>query len=158
MQGLGWVALEELKWGDADHKWIKPGVSYTCGPGTYKLPSVSDIPLKFNVALLKVVFILTIMHIYTASLILKAKEWFMQGSPNVKAIHSSKAVGEPPFFLASSVFFGIKDAIAAARSECGLTEWFPLDTPATPERIRMACIDEFTKPFASLTFNPKLSV
>lgn len=78
MQGLGWVALEELKWGDADHKWIKPGVLYTCGPGTYKLPSVSDIPLKFNVALLKVVCILTIMHFYIASLILKAKEWFHQ--------------------------------------------------------------------------------
>lgn len=59
VQGLGWVALEELKWGDADHKWIKPGVLYTCGPGTYKLPSVSDIPQQFNVSLLKVVFILT---------------------------------------------------------------------------------------------------
>ncbi|KAK1288945.1 Xanthine dehydrogenase [Acorus calamus] len=27
-----------------------------------------------------------------------------QGVPNPKAIHSSKAVGEPPLFLASSVF------------------------------------------------------
>ncbi|KAI3838046.1 hypothetical protein MKW98_008997 [Papaver atlanticum] len=80
VQGLGWVALEELKWGDADHKWIPPGHLYTCGPGTYKLPSVNDIPLNFNVSLLK-------------------------DAPNPKAIHSSKAVGEPPFFLATSVFF-----------------------------------------------------
>ncbi|KAF8395862.1 hypothetical protein HHK36_019816 [Tetracentron sinense] len=54
IQGLGWVALEELKWGDANHKWIRPGHLYTCGPGSYKLPTVNDIPLKFNVSLLKV--------------------------------------------------------------------------------------------------------
>jgi len=54
VQGLGWVALEELKWGDVDHKWIKTGSLYTSGPGTYKIPSVNDIPLKFKVSLLKV--------------------------------------------------------------------------------------------------------
>lgn len=32
-----------------------------------------------------------------------------------QAVHSSKAVGEPPFFLATSVFFAIKEAIYAAR-------------------------------------------
>ncbi|OVA19419.1 Aldehyde oxidase/xanthine dehydrogenase [Macleaya cordata] len=133
LQGLGWCALEELKWGDADHKWIPPGHLYTCGPGSYKLPSVNDIPLKFKVSLLK-------------------------GAQNVKAIHSSKAVGEPPFFLASSVFFAIKDAIIAARAEVGLDEWFPLDNPATPERIRMACADDFTKPFVGSDYRPKLSV
>lgn len=133
MQGLGWVALEELKWGDADHKWIKPGYLYTCGPGTYKIPSLNDIPLKFKVALLK-------------------------GVPNPKAIHSSKAVGEPPLFLASAVFFAIKDAIKAARAEEGLNDWFPLDNPATPERIRMACVDSFTKSFAGPDYRPKISI
>ncbi|CAH2076757.1 unnamed protein product [Thlaspi arvense] len=92
VQGLGWVALEELKWGDAAHKWIKPGALLTCGPGNYKIPSINDIPFHLNVSLLK-------------------------GNPNIKAIHSSKAVGEPPFFLASSVFFAIKEAIKAARAE-----------------------------------------
>ncbi|KAK9999957.1 hypothetical protein SO802_019560 [Lithocarpus litseifolius] len=133
IQGLGWVALEELKWGDAAHKWIPPGCLYTCGPGSYKIPSMNDVPFKFNVSLLK-------------------------GHPNVKAIHSSKAVGEPPFFLASAVFFAIKDAITAARAEVGCNDWFPLDNPATPERIRMACLDEFTAPFISSDFHPKLSV
>ena len=38
------------------------------------------------------------------------------------------------------------------------SEWFSLDTPATPERIRMACFDEFTCPFVSSDFFPKLSV
>lgn len=76
----------------------------------------------------------------------------------MKAIHSSKAVGEPPFFLASAVFFAIKDAIASARAEVGNNDWFPLDNPATPERIRMACLDEFTEPFIGDSFRPKLSV
>ncbi|XP_031281562.1 xanthine dehydrogenase 1-like isoform X2 [Pistacia vera] len=133
IQGLGWLALEEMKWGDAAHKWIPSGHLYTCGPGSYKIPSLNDVPFKFNVSLLK-------------------------GHPNVKAIHSSKAVGEPPFFLASSVFFAIKDAIMAARAETGHSEWFPLDSPATPERIRMACLDEFTAPFISDGYRPKLSV
>ncbi|CAN1200132.1 Xanthine dehydrogenase 1 [Linum perenne] len=133
VQGLGWVALEELKWGDESHKWIAPGCLYTCGPGSYKIPSLNDVPFKFNVSLLK-------------------------GHPNVKAIHSSKAVGEPPFFLASSVFFAIKDAIVAARAEVGHHEWFPLDTPATPERIRMACLDELTEPLVAADFRAKLSV
>ncbi|KAI8526222.1 hypothetical protein RHMOL_Rhmol13G0291700 [Rhododendron molle] len=133
IQGLGWVALEELKWGDAAHKWIPPGFLYTCGPGSYKIPSLNDVPFKFSVSLLK-------------------------GAPNKNAIHSSKAVGEPPFFLASSVFFAIKDAIIAARAEAGYNDWFPLDNPATPERIRMACTDEFTTRFVNSDFRPKLSV
>ncbi|CAM8886680.1 unnamed protein product [Rhodiola kirilowii] len=133
IQGLGWAAIEELKWGDAAHKWVPPGCLYTCGPGSYKIPSVNDVPFRFNVSLLK-------------------------DSPNPKAIHSSKAVGEPPFFLASAVFFAIKDAIIAARAESGHNEWFPLDNPATPERIRMACIDDFSKPFAGPDFRAKLSV
>jgi len=35
--------------------------------------------------------------------------------PNLKTIHSSKGVGEPPLFLGSSVFFAIRDAIKSAR-------------------------------------------
>lgn len=54
IQGLGWVALEELKWGDPAHKWIPPGWLCTCGPGSYKIPSLNDVPFKFNVSLLKV--------------------------------------------------------------------------------------------------------
>ncbi|CAL5423868.1 unnamed protein product [Camellia sinensis] len=54
IQSLGWVALEELKWGDATHRWIRPGSLYTCGPGSYKIPSLNDVPFKFSVSLLKV--------------------------------------------------------------------------------------------------------
>ena len=62
------------------------GQLLTQGPGTYKIPSFGDIPSSFNVTLLK-------------------------DSNNPRAIFSSKAVGEPPLFLASSVYFAIKDAI-----------------------------------------------
>lgn len=86
------------------------------GPGVYKLPGFADIPAEFNVSLLK-------------------------GSANPKAVFSSKAVGEPPLFLASSVFFAIKAAVAAARREENLTEQFELVSPATSARIRVACHD-----------------
>ncbi|KAG5577770.1 hypothetical protein H5410_057904 [Solanum commersonii] len=133
LQGLGWFALEELKWGDKAHKWISPGYLFTAGPGSYKIPTLNDVPSKFNVSLLK-------------------------NAPNAKAIYFSKAVGEPPFFLASSVFFAIKNAIKSARMEAGYNDWFPLDNPATPERIRMACTDEFTRLVVDSDFRPKLSV
>uniref|UniRef100_G3WE87 aldehyde oxidase n=1 Tax=Sarcophilus harrisii TaxID=9305 RepID=G3WE87_SARHA len=54
-------------------------------------------------------------------------------------------VGESGMFLGCSVFFAISDAVAAARKERGLTDDFILNSPATPERIRMACADKFTE-------------
>lgn len=60
---------------------------------------------------------------------------------------STQAVGEPPLFLAASIFFAIKDAIRAARAQHtdhGPKELFRLDSPATPEKIRNACVDKFT--------------
>lgn len=55
-----------------------------------------------------------------------------------------QAVGEPPLFLASSVFFAIRDAVESARAEIGLTGLFQFNSPATAERIRMACEDQLT--------------
>ncbi|KAM7375600.1 hypothetical protein PAMA_014620 [Pampus argenteus] len=96
------------------------GVLLTRGPGSYKIPAFGDIPTELNVSLLR-------------------------DAPHDKAIFASKAVGEPPLFLASSVFFAIKDAISAARMESGLSGPFRLDSPASAERIRNACSDRFTK-------------
>ncbi|CAK1540585.1 unnamed protein product [Leptosia nina] len=90
------------------------------GPGAYKIPGFSDIPKEFNVSLLK-------------------------GAPNPRAVYSSKAVGEPPLFLAASVFFAIKEAIRAARLDAGVNPDFVLEAPATCARIRMACEDHITK-------------
>lgn len=96
------------------------GTFYSRGPGMYKIPGFGDIPAEFNVSLLT-------------------------GAPNPRAVYSSKAVGEPPLFLASSIFFGIKDAIAAARKEENLDPHFYLRSPATSSRIRMACQDAITR-------------
>ncbi|TRY88303.1 hypothetical protein DNTS_016695 [Danionella cerebrum] len=108
------------------------GYLYTRGPGMYKIPAFGDIPIELKVSLLR-------------------------DAPNERAIFSSKAVGEPPLFLAASVFYAIKDAIMAARTESGLTGPFRLDSPATPERIRNACEDKFTQlcpPANPETFTP----
>ncbi|KAM3585325.1 uncharacterized protein V6R79_014495 [Siganus canaliculatus] len=96
------------------------GVLLTRGPGSYKIPAFGDIPTHLTVSLLR-------------------------DAPNNKAIFASKAVGEPPLFLAASVFYAIKDAISAARAESGLSGPFRLDSPASAERIRNACSDRFTK-------------
>uniref|UniRef100_A0A6J0V358 Xanthine dehydrogenase/oxidase n=1 Tax=Pogona vitticeps TaxID=103695 RepID=A0A6J0V358_9SAUR len=101
-------------------RYSPEGNLYTRGPGMYKIPAFGDIPAEFHVSLLR-------------------------DCPNSKAIYSSKAVGEPPLFLSASVFYAIKDAIASAREESGLKGPFRLDSPATPERIRNACVDIFTK-------------
>lgn len=61
------------------------------------------------------------------------------GSPALQGI------GEPTVFLGSSVFFAIKDAVAAARSESGVVGPFSLDSPATPERVCLACVSPFTQ-------------
>uniref|UniRef100_A0A672V7A7 Xanthine dehydrogenase/oxidase n=1 Tax=Strigops habroptila TaxID=2489341 RepID=A0A672V7A7_STRHB len=101
-------------------RYSPEGNLYTRGPGMYKIPAFGDIPTEFYVSLLR-------------------------DCPNSKAVYSSKAVGEPPLFLSASVFYAIKDAIYSARKDSGVTEAFRLDSPATPERIRNACVDTFTK-------------
>ncbi|KAK7788687.1 hypothetical protein R5R35_008349 [Gryllus longicercus] len=106
------------------------GTLLTRGPGTYKLPGFSDIPAVFNVSLLK-------------------------GASNPRAVYSSKAVGEPPLFLASSIFFAIKDAISSARVQRGFSKKFKLDSPATAARIRMACEDDLTSKVPAV--DPKLT-
>uniref|UniRef100_A0A8D0W2K9 xanthine dehydrogenase n=1 Tax=Sus scrofa TaxID=9823 RepID=A0A8D0W2K9_PIG len=55
-----------------------------------------------------------------------------------------QGLGEAAMFLGSSVLFAIYDAVTAARRERGLTKTFTLSSPATPELIRMTCVDQFT--------------
>ena len=62
---------------------------------------------------------------------------------NPFAVHSSKAIGEPPFFLGSSVFYAIKDAVRNARKELtGNDSYFEMRMPATSERVRLYANDE----------------
>ncbi|KAJ7379815.1 hypothetical protein OS493_012562 [Desmophyllum pertusum] len=118
VQGLGLYTLEEMRCSQTGSLW-------TTGPGAYKIPGFADIPVEFNVHLLR-------------------------SAPNEKTIYSSKGVGEPPVLLSVSVLFAIKDAITYARRESGIEGIFRLDSPATSERIRMACVDKFTEQFTSV--------
>ncbi|XP_047499622.1 xanthine dehydrogenase/oxidase-like isoform X1 [Penaeus chinensis] len=101
-------------------RYSPEGVLLTRGPGTYKIPGFQDIPREFNVSLLR-------------------------GAPNPRAVFSSKAVGEPPLLLATSVFYAIKQAVASARADQGFDPVFRLDSPATAERIRISCQDPLTQ-------------
>ncbi|XP_068101235.1 aldehyde oxidase 1-like [Hyperolius riggenbachi] len=100
-------------------KYSPDGALLAYGPGEYKIPTVYDIPPEFNVSLLP-------------------------ASENPTTIYSSKGIGEAAVFLGSVVFFAIKDALITVRRERGLSSTFTLNSPATPERIRMACGDKFT--------------
>jgi len=71
-----------------DLKYDQNGNLLNHSPDTYKIPTVQDIPKDFRVEILKNV-------------------------PNPGTIKQSKAVGEPPFMLALSVWLAIKDAISA---------------------------------------------
>lgn len=57
MQGMGWLCLEELIWGDKQHSWVRPGTLLTRGPGTYKIPSATDIPIDFRSAAAFLLFV-----------------------------------------------------------------------------------------------------
>ncbi|MEL7283144.1 MAG: xanthine dehydrogenase molybdopterin binding subunit [Pseudomonadota bacterium] len=83
----------------------------THAPSTYKIPTSADRPGIFNV------------------------EIWDKGHNHEHTIHHSKAVGEPPFMLAISVFSALTHAISGAAEH----KVFPnLDAPATPERILLA--------------------
>lgn len=99
-------------------KYSPEGVLHSRGPDDYKIPTVTEIPEELYVSL---------VH-----------------SRNPIAIYSSKGLGEAGMFLGSSVLFAIYDAVAAARRERGLSDTFPMNSPATPEVIRMSCTDQFT--------------
>ena len=104
VQGAGWLTMEEVK-------WKSNGQLTTHSPSTYKIPTASDMPEKFNV------------------------EIFKKGKNNENVINKSKTTGEPPLMNAMSVFFAIKNAIASI----GNYNMTPiLDAPATPEKILMS--------------------
>jgi xanthine dehydrogenase/oxidase len=68
-------------WCTIEEPLVSPSTGFllTRGPGLYKIPGFKDIPVDFRI------------H-------------FLEGVRNSRAIHSSKAVGEPPFFLVFSSY------------------------------------------------------
>ena len=86
--------------------WDSQGRLATHAPSTYKIPTSGDVPAHF-----------------------KVNFWH---APNCEDnVFGSKAVGEPPFMLAISVWEAIRDAVACCRASTTL----PLDAPATAERV-----------------------
>jgi xanthine dehydrogenase large subunit len=98
VQGLGWLTMEELV-------WDQQGQLRTYAPSTYKIPTISEVPERFNVTLL-------------------------ERAQQAGTIYGSKAVGEPPFMLAFSVREAIRAAVAAFGDR---PSEVLLASPATPE-------------------------
>ncbi|XP_062214373.1 indole-3-acetaldehyde oxidase-like [Phragmites australis] len=91
------------------------------GTWTYKIPTVDTIPKQFNVQLIN-------------------------SAPDKKRVLSSKASGEPPLLLASSVHCAMREAIRAARKEFSVCTgpansamMFQMDVPATMPVVKELC-------------------
>lgn len=93
--------------------WNEDGRLLSDSPATYKIPAIGDTPPEFNVKLFE--------------------------QPNEElTVYNSKAVGEPPFMLAISVWSALRDAVSSLSNY----QFSPdLDTPATPERVLKAVME-----------------
>jgi len=89
--------------------WNDQGYLATHAPSTYKIPATGDVPAHFRVAL-----------------------W--PEANREDNVGGSKAVGEPPFMLAISVWEALRDAAATARSDRRVH----MDAPATAENVLKA--------------------
>ncbi|MCM2543190.1 xanthine dehydrogenase molybdopterin binding subunit [Burkholderia glumae] len=100
--------IQGMGWLTSEELWWNDGGRLmTHAPSTYKIPTVNDTPPDFRVELFR--------------------------NRNAEdSIHRSKAVGEPPLLLAFSVFFAIRDAVAAVGD---YRVQPPLHAPATGEAI-----------------------
>jgi xanthine dehydrogenase large subunit len=108
VQGVGWLTCEDLRWDESGS--ATRGRLATQSASTYKLPSFSEMPPDFRVALLD-----------------RAHE---DG-----VVYGSKAVGEPPLMLA----FSVREALRAAVSAFGsVGHCVELASPATPEQVYWA--------------------
>ena len=93
--------------------WNDKGMLSTHAPSTYKIPTAGDVPQHLKVAL-----------------------W---PEPNREDnVFGSKAVGEPPFMLAISVFEALRDAVAQTKGGHAAVQ---LVAPATAENLLKALKD-----------------
>jgi xanthine dehydrogenase large subunit len=89
--------------------WNDKGYLATHAPSTYKIPATGDVPERLKI------------------------ELWPEANPEDN-VGGSKAVGEPPFMLAISVWEAMRDAVAAARG----TSPVQLQAPATAENVLKA--------------------
>jgi xanthine dehydrogenase large subunit len=91
-------------------RWAEDGHQLNHSPDTYKIPGIADVPEIFYIHML-------------------------QSAPNPNAVRKSKAVGEPPFMLAFSVWLALKDAVSAVGNHNYEPEF---ELPATNEVILLS--------------------
>lgn len=120
MQGVGLFTMEELLYLNTDYGDKVRGETLCRGPTKYKIPSIQNVPLEFNVRLL-------------------------HNSNNIKSVYGSKGIGEPPLFLGSSIYFALLNAIQSARCDYETPPLLNYDSPLTVEKIRLACSDPIVK-------------
>jgi xanthine dehydrogenase large subunit len=104
--------IQSMGWMTSEELCWHPdsGKLLTHSPSTYKIPTAYDCPPDLRVRL-------------------------YQDDNVADTIYRSKAVGEPPYLLAFSVFLAIRDAIASLADDKVDP---PLTVPATPEAILRA--------------------
>ena len=93
--------------------WNDKGYLATHAPSTYKIPATGDIPEHFRVDL-----------------------W--PEANREDNVGGSKAVGEPPFMLAISVYEALRNAVAAGRVGVDAAQPVVLTAPATAENVLRA--------------------
>ncbi|MDO9436880.1 xanthine dehydrogenase molybdopterin binding subunit [Hydrogenophaga sp.] len=91
--------------------WNDKGYLQTYAPSTYKIPATGDIPEHFKVD-------------------------FWPEPNREDNVHGSKAVGEPPFMLAISVFEALRDAVGQAGGKP-----LEMNAPGTAEEVLRAIGD-----------------
>ena len=107
--------LQGVGWLTCEELWWNPqGELKTHAPSTYKIPTAREWP--------------PVAHVH-----------MLEGAANLEdTVYRSKAVGEPPLMLAMSVFFALREAVAAA---AGQQAALRLCAPATPEAVLRAIQD-----------------
>lgn len=113
VQGTGWLTLEDLRWDCSDGPGR--GRLLTSSAGTYKIPSLSEMPEQINVRFLE-----------------QEPDREGVGGEGQSAVYGSKAVGEPPFTLALAVREALREAVAAFGTP------MPGTTCPAPRRPRVA--------------------
>ena len=92
------------------------GMLLKFGPGDYKVPNISDLPLNMNV------------------------RFANHNQGPTSAAFSSKGIGEPPLLLAVGIPSAVRMAVGSYRQDRGFEdEWINLKPPLTPKKVAMVC-------------------
>eukprot|EP01136_Pigoraptor_vietnamica_P019509 Opistho-1_new@67202 len=104
--------------------WMSEKLTFDTGSGRllsnntweYKPPAAKDIPIDFRITMLP-------------------------NTPNPDGFLRSKATGEPPYCMACSVLFAMKNAVTAARAEIGQDkDYYAVNGPFTVDAVRAASL------------------